>query len=312
MGVGTSVTADETATERGVSPETFRSHCRKRFEVRLRLTWTALTSTCLLLMALGMNTVFASAASAQGMAYVRVVHAAPAAPTVDVYVDNSKLLSNFTFGTVTDYVPLAPGQHKIQVTPAGQPTSKAVISQNVTVNADTYYTVAAIGDPNTTPALTAFVDNNTISGNMAKARVYHLSSDAGPVSVATGGKTVISSLAFKNASDYLTVPAGSYTFAVTLLNSNKTVDQPVTLASGKVTSIFAVGLAGGSGSTALQFVAATVAGVPTSMPQTGFAPASHPTTTASPASLLLFGAGAALVIVLAGAGAFVVRRRVTV
>lgn len=221
-----------------------------------------------------LTTVGAHAAPAAGNAYVRVVHAAPAAPNVDVYIDGAKLLSGFAFGTVTDYVPLAAGSHEIDVTAAGQPASSAVIKQSVTVTAGMNYTVAAIGDMGTQPALVAFADNNGVAAGMTKVRVYHLSSDAGPVSVAAGGQTVISDLAFKNASDYLTVKPGSYTFDVTLKNSGKALPLSATLTANQVVSVFAVGLANGSGDTALKFVTKAVAGVPTGMPTTGFNP--HP------------------------------------
>lgn len=218
-----------------------------------------------------------AAPAAAGNAYVRVAHAAPAAPNVDVYVDGAKLLSGFTFGTVTDYVPLAAGSHDIAVTAAGQPASSAVIKQTVSVTAGVNYTVAAIGDTSTPPALVAFQDDNGVAAGMTKVRVYHLSSDAGPVSVAAGGQTVIPDLAFKNASDYLTVKPGDYTFNVTLKNSGKAAPLTATLTANQVVSVFALGLASGSGDTALKFVTKAVAGVPTGMPPTGFNP--HPATT---------------------------------
>lgn len=246
-------------------------------------------------------------AHAAGNAYVRVVHAAPAAPNVDVYVDGTKLLSSFTFGTVTGYVPLAAGEHEIDVAPMGKAASDAVIKQKVTVNEGVNYTVAAIGDSATTPALVAFGDDNSVVSGMAKVRVYHLSSDAGPVSVATGGKTVIPDLAFKAASGYLAVPAGSYTFDVTLKNSNKSVAQPATLESNKVTSVFALGLAAGSGDTALKFAAATVAGTPTGMPPTGVAPKPTATNTQLPAAALY--ALAAGLLLIGGTGLALARRR---
>lgn len=248
----------------------------------------------------------AQAAPLAGNAYVRVVHAAPAAPDVDVYVDGSKLLTDFKFATVTGYVPLAAGEHEIDVTPTGKMASDAVIKQKVTVNEGVNYTVAAIGDSGTTPALVAFVDNNSVTSGKAKVRVYHLSSDAGPVSVATGGNTVIPSLAFKAASDYLTVPAGSYTFDVTLKNSNKTVQQPAALEANKVTSVFAVGLAAGSGDTALKFAAATVAGTPTGMPPTGFAPKAVTSSQAPSSALYAIAAG---LVLIGGAGVALARRR---
>jgi hypothetical protein len=246
-------------------------------------------------------------AHAAGNAFVRVVHAAPAAPDVDVYVDGTKLLSSFTFGTVTGYVPLAAGAHEIAVTPTGKSINDAVIKQKVTVSADVTYTVAAIGDSSTAPALAAFVDDNAVASGKAKVRVYHLSSDAGPVSVATGGQTVIPDLEFKAASAYLTVAPGSYTFDVTLKNSNKTVSQPATLEANKVTSVFAVGLASGSGDTALKFVAAAVASTPTGLPSTGFAPTSAATSVELPAAALY--TIAAGLVVIGGAGLALARRR---
>ena len=56
----------------------------------------------------------AGTASAWSKAFVRVVHASTAAGTVDVYVDGSKLLHDFTFGSVTGYVPVAAGSHRIK------------------------------------------------------------------------------------------------------------------------------------------------------------------------------------------------------
>ncbi len=219
-------------------------------------------------------------AAAQDNAFVRVVHASPAAGNVDVFVDGGKLLSNFAFGTVTDYVPLAEGPHRIQVAPAGKGIGAAVINEMVSVNAGVPYTVAAIGDSASTLGLQAFVDNNLLSGAMAKVRVYHLSPNAGPVDVAAGGKTVISGLTYKNASDYLSVPPGSYTFQVTATQANATVPVQATLQSGMVYSVFAVGLF--QGNPALKFVLAAVSGVP-GMPNTGSDPNAH-SQPAAPAS----------------------------
>lgn len=249
-------------------------------------------------------------AQAADNAFVRVVHAAPAAENVDVYVDDGAqpLLSGFTFGTVTDYVPLAAGSHKIQVVPAGQGKDKAVITQTVEVQAGKYYTAAAIGDASTSPALVAFADDNSVTADKAKVRVYHLSSDAGAVSVATGGNTVINQLSFKEASDYLTVPPGSYTFQVTLLDKNNQQQSlDATLDANKVTSVFAVGLVGGQGATAFKFVPKVAEGVPTGMPSTGFAPQSNDES-GIPAGVYLL-AGLAALTLLGGTRFALARRR---
>ena len=251
-----------------------------------------------------------SPAYAAASAYVRVVHAAPAVPDVDVYVDGAKALPNFMFGTVTDYIPLSAGAHDIAVVPNGQDISKAVIKQSVTVDGGKMYTVAAIGNssPAVTPALVAFADDNTVAPDMAKVRVYHLSDNAGPVSVATGGSTVISSLSFQNASAYLHVPGGSYTFDVTLLNTGTKVSQPATLAANKVTSVFALGEVGGSGATAFKFAVGVADGIPSGPPQTGVAPQRVSAQSSTPTALWV-GLAALVIVALGGIGFAVTRPR---
>ncbi|GAC1357850.1 MAG: DUF4397 domain-containing protein [Ktedonobacteraceae bacterium] len=226
-------------------------------------------------------------------AFVRVVHASPAAGPVDVFVDGSALLSNFQFSTVTNYVSVPAGAHTIKVAPAGQGINAAVITQSVSVNAGIPYTVAAIGTKDTGFSLAAFVDNNLVTPGQAKVRVYHLSPNAGPVDVAAGGKTVISGLTYKNASDYLTVPAAAYTFNVTATQAGATVPVPATVNAHTVVSVFAVGLF--KGSPALTFVAGVANGFPGSTPNTGSAPMSNATLPwmLGAAALLLIGGGVA-------------------
>ncbi|GCE03931.1 DUF4397 domain-containing protein [Dictyobacter aurantiacus] len=234
-------------------------------------------------------------------AYVRVVHASPAAGTVDVFVDGNKLLPNFTFGTVTDYVAVPAGSHKIQVAPAGKGADAAVINQSVSVQSGMAYTVAAIGTKDTGFGLQAFVDDNMLSGGMAKVRVYHLSPNAGPVNVATGGKTVITGLTYKNASDYLSVPPASYTFNVTATQANATVPVSATLNSNTVNSVFAIGLY--QGDPALKFVVGVATGVP-GMPQTSGNP--HTVAPASSNATLPWFLGA-VALIIAGAAGYTVR-----
>src|SRR5579859_3389195 len=103
------------------------------------------------------------AASANSKAYVRVVHASPAAGPVDVYVDGSKLLDDFTFGSVTGYVPVSAGAHRIQVAPDGKGRGASVIDVTVTLNSGAYYTAAALGTKSSGFSLQAFADNNWVS-----------------------------------------------------------------------------------------------------------------------------------------------------
>ena len=189
-------------------------------------------------------------------AYVRVVHASPGAGPVDVYVDGAKLLSDFKFGTVTGYVAVSAGKHRIQVAPYWAPRKDSVIDVTVKLKGGTYYTVAALGTKDSGFSLAAFVDNNSDINTKAIVRVYHLSPNAGPVDVSVGGTKVISELTYTHASGYLTVDPGTYVFDVTAVNAGVTIPLKVDLKADRVYSVFAIGLY--KGQPPLQFVAAAV------------------------------------------------------
>ncbi len=191
-----------------------------------------------------------------GNAYVRVLHASPAAGPVDVYVDGAKLLKNFKFGSITDYVTVSAGKHRIQVTVTGAPRKDAVIDVTVKLKAGVYYTAAAIGTKDSGFSIAAFVDDNSDIQSKARIRVYHLSPNAGPVDVSVGGKKVISHLTYTNASGYLTVDPGTYVFHVTAVNAGVTIPLKADLKADRVYSVFAIGLY--KGQPPLQFVATAV------------------------------------------------------
>lgn len=213
-------------------------------------------------------------AAAESLSFVRIVHASPDIGTVDVFVDGAKLLSNFQFATVTSYVPLPAGPHKVQVALIGKGVNAAVITQTLSVQAGTSYTVAALGTQPTGFSLNVFADDNIIAGNATKLRVYHLSPGAGSANVATDtGNSTIQGLTYTQASDYLSVPAGPHTLHITLSPTNTSIPVETLLKPWTVTSIFAIGLL--NGSPKLQIVTAQTPGMP-GMPRTGSDPTPLP------------------------------------
>ncbi|GCE19755.1 DUF4397 domain-containing protein [Dictyobacter kobayashii] len=72
-------------------------------------------------------------ASAAEPAYIRVIHASPDIGIVDVFVDGQKLLSDFQFATVTDYVPIPSGTHKVQLALIGKGVAASIITQELAV-----------------------------------------------------------------------------------------------------------------------------------------------------------------------------------
>lgn len=202
--------------------------------------------------AIGMMGLFGgTSASAEDMARVRVVHASPDAPAVDVYADGNKVLSNVPFKGSSDYLSVPAGPHNFKVYAAGaNPASDAaVIDADATLAAGKDYTIAAVGKvADIKPAV--FEDNNSApAAGKAHVRVIHASPDAPAVDVAVkGGPVVFSNLAFPNAAGPSPVDAGTYDLEVRAAGTT-TVALPINglqLQAGKIYTVLAVGLLNGS------------------------------------------------------------------
>jgi len=185
-------------------------------------------------------------AFAQSGARVRVVHASPDAPAVDVWINDGLAIENAPFKGITDYAPLAAGAYNIKVVPNGA-TEPVVIEADLTLEAKDY-TIVAVGLlENIEPLL--LIDNNSApAAGKAHVRFVHASPDAPAVDIAVkGGPILFSNVAFKEIGDYLPVDAGTYDLEVRLTGTETVaLDVPgLALADGTVYTVFAMGLAGG-------------------------------------------------------------------
>ena len=147
--------------------------------------------------------------AAQGGAYVRVVHASPDAPNVDVWVDGERVLTDVPFTAVSDYLALPAGSYNVQVTATG--STDPVIEADLALEAGTSYTVAAIGALADISA-TVLTDDRAPVDGQARLRVFHASPSA-PASVdvaVTDGPVLVEGLAYPEATGYLTVDPGTY------------------------------------------------------------------------------------------------------
>jgi hypothetical protein len=183
-------------------------------------------------------------------ANVRVSHMSPNAPNVDVYVDDSAVLEDVSFGTTSSYLELAAGDHTVEITAAGDPDT-SVFSGDVTVEAGTDYTIAAIGeigedaDEEFRPLILED-DNSDPGGDTARVRAVHVSPDAPAVDITVNstGDVLFDGVAF-GESGYVEVPANDYTLQIrgdTDSNDGETVaDFDVSLNGGQVYTAFAAG-----------------------------------------------------------------------
>jgi hypothetical protein len=219
--------------------------------------------------ALGLLLAVAAPVAAQDEAFVRVVHASPDAPNVDVWVDGAIALSDVPFTAVSDYLPLPAGTHSVQVTATG--STDPVIDADLALEAGTSYTVAATGMLADITA-TVLTDDRAPADGMAKLRVFHASPSApAEVDVAvTDGPTLVEGLAYPEATGYLTVDAGTYPLEIRAAGDTAAaLSLEATLEAGQ--NYTAIAMDDPEGEAGVQVIVATEA--MTDMPDTAMAPA---------------------------------------
>ena len=180
-----------------------------------------------------------------GSGRLRVVHASPDAPAVDVYVDGDAVLTGVSFGTVSDYLTAPAGERAVRITAAGDESTVAFDGM-VTVQADTSYTAIAFGNLTTDEFAVGVLEDAppSVGSDEAAVNLFHASPDAPPVTVtvASSGDALFEGLEYGEQAGYVTVPAGSYTLEVRPASGGDPVATfDVSVEGGTAYSAFAVG-----------------------------------------------------------------------
>ena len=186
-------------------------------------------------------------------AQLRVVHASPDAPNVDVLVDGAVALANVPFPAASPYLAVPAGTRNLQVRAAG--TAMTVIDADAELAEGSAYTVLATGRVANIAPLVLVDDLTAPAAGNARLRLVHGSPSAGPVDIyvtapgaeLAGAQPTLSAVPFRVASAYLQVPAGTYRVRVTPAGS-RTVAldvNDVQLAAGQVRTAVAIDARGG-------------------------------------------------------------------
>lgn len=184
---------------------------------------------------------------------VLVVHASPDAPGVDLLVDDVKVNSApLTFPNNTGYLEIEAGDRNVKVNVAN--TSNSVIDVTLNYAADMNYTVFAVDYVANISAIRLEDDLTAPAPGNAHIRFVHLSPNAPAVDITlTNGTVVFGNKAFKEATAFTPLPAASYNLQVRLAGTSDVVlDLPgIVLEDGKIYTVFAKGLVGGTDEQAL-------------------------------------------------------------
>lgn len=191
-------------------------------------------------------------------ARVMIVHASPNAPNVDVRLNNTVALTNVPFPANSEYNTVTAGNTNIKISATG--TTNYVIDANVNFMANMNYSVFAIDSVNKIKAAVVSDNLATPASGKAHVRFFHLSPNAPAVDIAvTGGSVLFPNRSFNDQStntslqNFTPVDAGTYNLEVRVAGTT-TVALPlpgVSLAAGKIYTVFAKGFLGGTGAQAL-------------------------------------------------------------
>ena len=185
----------------------------------------------------------AVAALAAQNAQVRVAHASPDAPPVDILVNGSKAVSSLAFTNITGYLSLsAPAMYNFTAVLEG--TGTKVFETVEEVKSNTPYTVAAINKVKKIQADVLQDSTKIPADEKCLVRFVHFSPDAPAVNVLSGKSTLFSNVEYKGVTKYTSLDKGKYDLAVQVSSSKKTVLalNGVEFKAGKIYSIFAEGL----------------------------------------------------------------------
>ncbi len=177
-----------------------------------------------------------------GYSIVRVFHASPDAPAVDVYVDDQLVAEDLTFTSMTPYSYLEEGMHNIKVYPTGNDTD-VVLSKTVDVPDDRIFTIAAVGNLDAIELLIIEDDIDEVpSTKEATVRVIHLSPNAPSVDILANSNVLFEDIEFKESSDYVKVPAGMYDVDIALNDGGDIVlSGKLNLKANRIYTVYAIG-----------------------------------------------------------------------
>lgn len=174
---------------------------------------------------------------------VLVVHGSPDAPGVDLLVDQNVVnAAALTFPNNTGYLPVNAGDRNFKVNVSGSSTTVIDVTPNLD-RAENYTVFAANFVAGIEPVLLADDLTAPAAGN-AHVRFVHLSPDAPNVDITlTDGTVVFGDRAFKSATDFTPLAAGTYDLQARVAGtSTVALNLPgIALEAGKIYTVFANG-----------------------------------------------------------------------
>lgn len=189
----------------------------------------------------------AASAQEQGAApaaQVRVAHLSPDTEGLDVFVDGQITLRNVGFDTVSDYLPVPPGNHTLQLRASGAPPEDSILTVETELEGGASYTVAGLGERDDLAGEVFTDDLAAPPPGQAKVRAIHAAVGVPAVDVVLrDGPTLFTDAEFMVATPYTAVAPGVYDIEVRAAGTDEVLleSRAVELGAGIVYTVAAIG-----------------------------------------------------------------------
>lgn len=178
--------------------------------------------------------------------YVRVLHAVPDAPNVDVYANGTMIARDLAYGENTEYMQVPVGTYEVTIYAAGT-KANPVLTKMLTLGRDDIVTAAAAGRLASIDLLAIPDADVPRVSDKALIRFIHLSPNAPAVDITLPDGTVLfSNVVFEHMTPYIPVNQMTYTLNVRVAGmDNVVLSVPgVAVRNNRYYSVYAIGLVG--------------------------------------------------------------------
>lgn len=174
----------------------------------------------MLLMAVSIVPLAAQEEASDDTTFFRVAHLSPTTPPVVVFINGEPFFSGLRFGSITAWQEVPAGTYEVAVGTSSNIANAAIGPVELTLEANRFVTIAAIGAGDTLRPHLIEEDYSPIGRGNGRVTIFHAIEGAPVVDVLANGSPLVTVLGFPGTlgsnNGYVTaeVPAGSYDVSV--------------------------------------------------------------------------------------------------
>lgn len=174
---------------------------------------------------------------------IRLLHAIPLAPNVDVYFNGNLTAQNIAFGTTTSYISIPPGDYSIEIYPSGN-TADILLNKKLSIGVNTVQTLSIVTIYNNIDFL--LLSDRDDGKNIEKSflRFINLSPNSPLLSLSLPNNEILfDSVEYLETNNYAEVSSGIYEFEVSFSNYDiSSYLSDIKLYNGKKYTVYIIGL----------------------------------------------------------------------